>query len=115
MADLLGLLGMARKAGRLALGEAAVEQTVRRGTATLLLIASDAAPNARRRAERWAAAAHVELLALPQTKAQFGARMGRNAAALAALTDAGFTQATKQLTMKSNVVPAPAIPCEAKD
>jgi ribosomal protein L7Ae-like RNA K-turn-binding protein len=96
MPDPLALLGLARKAGRLALGEAAAEQAVRRGEAVLLLVAGDAGSNAVRQAERRAAAAGLELIALPRTKAQFGRAMGRETAAVAALTDEGFAAALRK-------------------
>lgn len=95
MANPLGLLGMARRAGRLALGEAAVEQLLRQSQARLLLLASDASPNAVRRSNHWAQTHHVALMVMPYTKEEFGGAMGRATCAVASLTDDGFVRAYK--------------------
>lgn len=100
MADALGLLGLARRGGRLELGATAVEQGIRQGRAALLLLAADAGPNLVRRAERWAGETGVELSIMPCGKAEFGRAMGRTACALAILTDEGFAKAYKQRQMQ---------------
>ena len=90
MSDPLGLLGLARKAGRLVLGAAAVEQRLSQGKAALLLLASDASPNIVRRAGRWAAASGTDSAVLSYDKETFGRAMGRLECAVAVLTDEGF-------------------------
>ena len=45
----LGLLGLARRAGRLAMGATAVEKLVRHGRPPVVIIARDAGENQRRR------------------------------------------------------------------
>ena len=52
---LLHLLGLMRRANALAVGEVNTGSTARAGKAKLLLLASDASENARRRAEGFAA------------------------------------------------------------
>lgn len=97
MANPLGLLGLARRGGRIVLGEAAVEAHLRQGNQVkLLLLASDAAANAVRRAEHWSATYRIELIKISQSKQEFGNAMGRNVCALAALTDDGLAAAYKK-------------------
>ena len=51
----LGFLGLMRRAGKLSAGEEGVRQSVRAGKAKLILLASDASPNAQKRAEDFSA------------------------------------------------------------
>ena len=97
MASPLGLLGLARKAGRLQLGASAVEQQFKQGGAALLLVASDASPSVARHAKQWAANSGVEIITIPDTKETFGRAMGRRECAVAVLTDQGFAQAYRKL------------------
>ena len=92
----LSLLGLARKAGRLVLGAAAVEQKLRQGGA-LLLIASDASPHTTRRAGQWAGVTETDLRVIPYTKEQFGRAMGRSECALALVTDQGFAKKISEM------------------
>lgn len=92
------LLGLARKAGRLEIGEEPVGAACRARRAKLVLLAGDAAPNTCRRAAHFGQAGSVLFLTLPQTKAELGAALGRASCAMLALTDAGFAGAlAKQL------------------
>lgn len=90
MEPFLDLLGMARKAGRLEVGEEPVGAAARAGKAKLLLLACDAAENTVRRANHFAEAGHVTALTVPYTKGELGAAVGRGSCAMLALTDAGF-------------------------
>ncbi|MDR1157470.1 MAG: 50S ribosomal protein L7ae [Oscillospiraceae bacterium] len=93
----LGLLGLARRAGRLALGARAVEGELRHRRAVLLLLASDAGADAVRRAARLVeGAGGPPCLTLPYTKEEWGRAMGRDVCALGALTDKGLAAALKQ-------------------
>lgn len=87
---ILHLLGLARKAGKLELGEEPVGAACRAKQAKLMLLASDAAPNTRRRAAHFGEAGNVLFLELPFTKAELGFAMGRGFCAMLALTDSGF-------------------------
>ena len=92
------LLGLARKAGRLEIGEEPVGAVCRARQARLVLLASDAAANTCRRAAHFGDAGSVLWLTLPQTKAELGLALGRASCAMLALTDAGFAGAVaKQL------------------
>ena len=65
----LHLLGLAKKAGRLEIGEEPVGAVCRAHHARLVLLASDAAPNTRRRAAHFGESGNVLFLELPYTKA----------------------------------------------
>ncbi|MBE6973355.1 MAG: 50S ribosomal protein L7 [Ruminococcaceae bacterium] len=87
---ILHLLGLARKAARLELGEEPVGAVCRARQAKLVLIAADAAPNTFRRAAHFGEAGNVLWLSLPQTKEELGFALGRSSVAMLALTDIGF-------------------------
>ena len=90
---ILHLLGLARKAARLEIGEEPVGAVCRARQAKLVLIAGDAAPNTFRRAAHFGEAGNVLWLALPQTKEELGFALGRSSVAMLALTDIGFASA----------------------
>ena len=82
--NVLSLLGLALRGGRLAVGEEPAALAAKAGQARLLLVASDAAGNTRRRAEHLAEEGHCLWLALPFAKAELGGALGRGSAAIAA-------------------------------
>ena len=88
--DLLRLLGLARKAGKLEVGDEPVGASCRARRAKLLLISADAAPNTFRRVRHFGEAGNVLWLTLPCTKAELGGVFGRGSCAMVALTDSGF-------------------------
>ena len=90
---ILHLLGLAKKAGRLELGEEPVGALCRARQAKLVLLAADAAPNTRRRCAHFGQAGNVLWLELPFTKGELGLQLGRSSCAMLALTDAGFAAA----------------------
>ncbi len=87
---ILRLLGVARKAGRVEVGEEPVGAACRARRARLILLAEDAAPNTRRRAAHFAQAGAVPSAEVPFSKAELGAPLGRSSCAMLALTDPGF-------------------------
>lgn len=86
----LRLLGLARKAGRIEVGEEPAGAACRARKAKLLLLAGDAADNTARRAEHFVQAGNTLCVRTPFTKAQIGGAVGRESCAMAALTDAGM-------------------------
>jgi len=90
---ILHLLGLAKKAGRLEVGEEPVGAACRARQARLVLLACDAAPNTRRRAAHFGEIGNVLWLEAPFGKEQLGGILGRSSCAMAALTDAGFAAA----------------------
>lgn len=93
---ILHLLGLAKKAGRLELGEEPVGAACRARQAKLVLLATDAAPNTRRRAAHFGEAGNVLWLELPFEKSELGSVLGRSSCAMLALTDAGFGAAVAE-------------------
>ena len=87
---ILHLLGLAKKAGRLEIGEEPVGALCRARHARLILLASDAAPNTRRRCAHFGEIGNVLWLEVPATKAELGFCLGRTSCAMLALSDAGF-------------------------
>ena len=72
----LKFLGLMRRASALQAGENNAGEAVRGGKAKLLLLASDASENAKRRAESFVGGRSCLLLALPFTKAELGGALG---------------------------------------
>lgn len=93
MDNLLHLVGLSRRAGRLAAGEEPVHLALKSGRAALVLVAGDAAENSLRRAARWAEETGVPWCQVPHTKEALGGVLGRSSCALLALTDLGLAAA----------------------
>jgi len=91
--NLLSMLGLARRAGHLEAGEEPVDAITRAKDARLLLLASDAADNTRRRVEHFAQNGACLWLRVPFTKDELGHAVGRTSCAIVALTDIGFASA----------------------
>ena len=91
--NILSLLGLALRGGRLAIGEEPVEAVARAKDARVLLLASDAADNTRRRVEHFADAGACLWLRVPFTKEEMGRQFGRTSVAVAAVTDVGLASA----------------------
>ena len=94
--NVLSLLGLALRGGRLAVGEEPTALAAKGGQARLLLTSPDAAGNTLRRAEHLAEEGHCLHLTLPFSKAELGGALGRGSAAVAALTDTGLAAAVAE-------------------
>lgn len=90
---ILSLLGLALRGGNLAVGEEPVEAVARARDARVLLLASDAADNTRRRTAHFAEAGQCLWLRIPFTKAELGRAVGRTSTAIVAVTDVGLASA----------------------
>jgi ribosomal protein L7Ae-like RNA K-turn-binding protein len=86
----LGLLGLMRKAGMIELGEMNVGAAVHERRAKLLILASDAGENAKKRAEGFAGGHNVPLAALELSKDELSGCLGKANTVMAAITDFGF-------------------------
>lgn len=93
MNSILRLVGIAKKAGRLEIGEEPVGGVCRSRQAKLILLAADAAENSMRRARHFGDGANVQTVVTPFTKAELGMCVGRSSCAMLALTDAGLAAA----------------------
>ena len=83
----LNYLALARKAGRIELGEEPVGACARARKARLVVVASDATDHTWRRAKSFVEGTEQVLIRLPYDKDQLGQSVGRTALALAAITD----------------------------
>ena len=83
----LNYLSLARKAGRLDLGEEPVGAAARAGHARLVLVATDAGDHTWRRAKSFVAGTGQECVRLEYSKDEMGAAVGRQSLAIAAITD----------------------------
>ena len=83
----LGLLSLARKAGRIEVGESPVSIAVRAGKARLVLVASDASDHTLRKTQNLVAGTKHPLLKVPYDKDTLGNTVGYSAISVCALTD----------------------------
>lgn len=86
----LGMLGIAKKAGFLEIGEEPSGIAARSNKARALITASDAAGNTVRRVTNFAEKARIPHIKLPYTKDELGDALGINSCAAIAVTDAGM-------------------------
>ena len=83
----LNYLALARKAGRIELGEEPVGAAARAQKARLVVVAEDAADHTWRRAMSFVSGSEQICLRVPYSKDLLGQAVGRTALALAAFTD----------------------------
>ena len=83
----LNYLSLARKAGRVELGEEPVGAAARAKKARLILVANHAGDHSWRRAKSFVAGTEQLCLKVPFTKDQLGQAIGRTSLAMAAFTD----------------------------
>ena len=83
----LNYMALARKAGRIELGEEPVGAVARADLARLVFVASDASDHTWRRAKSFVAGTQQQCIKVPFDKDQLGQAIGRTALAIAAFTD----------------------------
>ena len=83
----LNLLGLARKGGRIELGDEAVGLACRQSKARLLILACDAGDSVTHRAQYFVRSGKPPLLRADHTKDEMGTAVGRNVCPIAAVTD----------------------------
>lgn len=88
---LLGLIGLSRRAGKLAVGEALTAELVAAGRARAIFLAEDAGEATRRKVMRHDA--RVPVFRLPCGKAELGRAIGFPECAVCAMEDIGMAQA----------------------
>ena len=91
--QILSLIGLCLRGRNLEVGEEPVEAVFRARDARLILLASDAADNTARRAQRFAETGQCIWLRVPFTRRELGQAVGRGSAAIAAVTDIGLAAA----------------------
>ena len=90
MNHVLNMLGIAKKAGLLAVGGEAATVAARNGKAKLVITATDASEGSVRRARTSAEMNGVIYMAVPFTKFEIGSITGRGSPGTAAFLDAGL-------------------------
>ena len=83
----LNYIALARKAGRIELGEEPVGAAARAQHARLVVVASDASDHTWRRAKSFVAGTQQQCVKVPFNKDQLGQAIGRTELAIAAFTD----------------------------
>lgn len=101
MSELLNLTGLAKRAGRLALGEDMVEEAIRGHKARLILLAHDAAQGTERRI-RNRAGDRTPVLRIEASRAELGGALGRESCAVCALTDMGLANKAAEAAAQDN-------------
>lgn len=89
--EIRGLLGLARRAGRLSVGSRETRIGLHRGEVRLVLLAADASPRDRERVTRVAAEEGVPARIVGD-RDTLGAAIGRDAVAVLGVRDAGMAQ-----------------------
>lgn len=98
---MLSLLGLCVKAGKLVSGETAVLNAVRSGEAKLVVIASDASENTRKRFTDKCRYYGIETMSFA-TKDELSRAIGKRDRAVVAVTDEGFAKALYCKRRKEN-------------
>jgi ribosomal protein L7Ae-like RNA K-turn-binding protein len=80
-------MSLARRGGRIELGEEPCGGAARAGHARLIIVAADASPHTWRRAKSYAAGTDQQCLRVPFSKDEMGEAIGRTSLAMAAFTD----------------------------
>ena len=93
MEHILSMIGLAKKAGRVEIGEEPVGAVARAKHARLILLAQDAGGSSVRRAYSFAESGSCLCLTIPANKDQLGGCVGRTSVAMLAITDIGFAEA----------------------
>ena len=102
MDNILHMVGLAFRAGRLEVGEEPVGAACRARDCRLILIARDAADNTFRRVRHFADAGQCLWISIPYTKEELGSAVGRTACAMVAVTDVGFAEAIAKKLAAAN-------------
>lgn len=109
MEHILSMIGLAKKAGQVEIGEEPVGSAARARHARVILVARDAAPSTVRRAMSFGQAGACLCLEVPFDKDQLGWALGRTSCAMVAVTDIGFAEAiVKKLALADPLRYGPA-------
>lgn len=92
----LGMLGLARRAGKLAFGDELVREACADKKARCVFVAADAGASTAKKAAFYAQSANVPLVTLPHGKDDLGAAIGKNGCAVCAVADIGLAAAALQ-------------------
>ena len=102
----LNYMALARKAGRIELGEEPVGAAARAQHARLVIVAEDASDHTWRRAKSFVAGTSQECVKVPFSKDDLGLAIGRSSLAIAAFTDPAMALAFLKALNKEDVYKA---------
>lgn len=94
---LLSLLGLARRAGRLTIGNDAVAGSLQDGSSELVLLAADLSPRTAKGIEQAARACGTEILRTAYTMDEISMALGSKKCGVVSVCDAGFAQKARML------------------
>lgn len=97
---LLSLLGLARRAGRLTMGNDAVISSVEEGISALVLLAGDLSPRTVKGVELAAQNASVDTVRIVQTMDQISLALGKRCGVVS-INDTGFAKKARTLITMS--------------
>ena len=92
----LGMLGLARRAGKLAFGDELVREMCLDKKARAVFTAVDAGASTAKKAAFYAQSANAPLISLPYGKDELGMAIGKNGCAVCAVSDIGIAAAALQ-------------------
>ena len=110
----LNYLALARKGGRVELGEEPVGAAARAGKAYLMVVAADAGDHTWRRAKSFAAGTEQQCIRVSFTKDELGMAIGRTSLAMAAFTDAALALACAKTLEKVDPAVLDSLESKAK-
>lgn len=90
MSKALNYIAIAKKAGAISIGETNTGATIRAGKGRVLILASDASDNARRRAEGFVHGTQTPIVVLPFKKEELSEVTGTPGCSMAVFTDVGL-------------------------
>ncbi len=92
---LLALLGLANRAGKLALGYSAIDKMVRRQQRPLILLVADIGASQQSKVERWKNEA--DLVQTGLTGEDLARALGRDKLSMVAVSETGFVKGIKKI------------------
>lgn len=104
------LLGLARRAGKVEIGDEAVKSACAHSTARMLLIASDSSERTCETFEFIAESANIPHIPVAETREELGNALGKRPCAVVAVCDAGFSAAIIKKLSAENEYARAALP-----
>ena len=115
MMKALGMLGLARKAGALALGTEAAIEALRNGKAKIVVIAADTSKTTLKQIENKCSFYKVEYDKQEFTREQLGNFLGKNGLSAVAILDENFYNGYKKARNEADPVTKRAIDIDLKE
>ena len=103
MRKIYSLLGLCKRAGKIAGGEVAAIEAIRGKKAFLVIVADDASANTKKKFHNSAAFYEIPIIEFG-TKAELGRAIGEEIRAVLAVTESGFANKLKMLAEQTNTI-----------